>query len=429
MRNVRLVIKHEILTTLGKPSFWFTAFAIPLITFAITFGSQYVSIGLSKGDGAPAGTPAGGIAAFLLGDGGEAQKPLGYVDQAGVIERIPDDFANTALREYADLTSASAGLDAGEIDQYYVIPPDVLETGGMELIQGDFSPIGSMGSDNPFELILTYNLTGDADVASLLAHPMPSVASEPLVTDPEGADAPVDPGAQQLVSMLMLFVFFFVITMSSGFMLRSVSKEKENRVVEVLLLSLRPRDLMLGKMLGLGVVALLQMAIWLGGSLFTLGGGVPALGLSAMSLSSLLPPGFLVWAILYFVLGYLTYSAALAALGALAPTMREGSQFTFVVLLPLMIPLWLNMSFSEAPRGALVTFLSMFPLTSPVSMVTRMMAIPVPLWQVLVSLLLLGATTYGFVLLSARFFRSDTLLSSAPLNMNRLKRELLGRRG
>jgi len=414
MRNVRLVIKHEILTTVGKPSFWLTAFAVPLITFVMMFGSQLLAKGMSE----DAGTP----------DGAAAQKPSGYVDQAGIIAQIPDDLADTALREYPDVTSAAAGLDAGEIDEYYIIPADVLETGEMELIQGQFSPIGSMGSDNPFESILTYNLTGDADVASLLAQPMPSVKAELLVADTERVDAPANPGAQQLVSTLMLFVFFFVITMSSGFMLRSVSKEKENRVVEVLLLSLRPRDLMLGKMLGLGVVALLQMAVWLGGSLFALGGGVPALELSAMSLSSLLPPGFLVWAILYFVLGYLTYSAALGALGALAPTMREGSQFTFVVLLPLMIPMWLNTSFSEAPRGALVTFLSMFPLTSPVSMMARMMAIPVPLWQILVSLLLLGATTYGLVLLSARFFRSDTLLSSAPLNIARLKRELLGRR-
>ena len=413
MRNVRLVIKHEILATVGKPAFWLTAFAVPVITFLMMFGSQFLAKGMAEDASQNAGAAA--------------QKPSGYVDQAGIIAQIPGDTA-VSLREYPDVTSAAADLDAGEIDEYYIIPADVLETGQMELIQGVFSPVGSMGSDNPFQYILTYNLTGDEHVASLLAYPMPSVATERLVADTESADAPADPGAQQLVSTLMLFVFFFVITMSSGFMLRSVSKEKENRVVEVLLLSLRPRDLMLGKMLGLGVVALLQMAVWLGGSLFTLGSGVPALGLSAISLSSLLPPGFLIWAILYFVLGYLTYSAALAALGALAPTMREGSQFTFVVLLPLMIPMWLNTSFSEAPRGALVTFLSIFPLTSPVSMMTRMMAIPVPLWQVLVSLLLLGATTYGFILLSARFFRSDTLLSSAPLNMARLKRELLGRR-
>ena len=424
MRNVFLVIKHEIVSTVGKPAFWLTAFAVPLITFLIMFGAQFLAKDMAEN----ASPPAGGAAALLLGDSAAAQKPLGYVDQAGIVAQIPDDFADTPLLEYPDVTLAAAGLDAGEIDQYYIIPADVLETGRMELIQSVFSPIGSMGSDNPFESILTYNLTGDADVASLLTRPMPSVEAEPLVADTESADALAAPGAQQLVSTLMLFVFFFVITMSSGFMLRSVSKEKENRVVEVLLLSLRPRDLMLGKMLGLGAVALLQMAIWLGGSLFALGSGVPALGLSAMALSTLLPPGFLVWAILYFVLGYLTYSAALAALGALAPTMREGSQFTFVVLLPLMIPMWLNTSFAAAPRGALVTFLSMFPLTSPVSMIARMMAIRVPLWQVLVSLLLLGATTYGFVLLSARFFRSDTLLSSAPLNMNRLKQELLGRR-
>jgi len=423
MRNVGLVIKHEILATIGKPSFWITAFAIPLIAFAITFGSQFLTAGLA-GD---AGTPGGGIVAFLLGGGAAEHKPLGYVDQAGIIAQIPDDLADTALREYPDVTSAAAGLDAGEIDQYTIIPADVLETGEMELIQGEFSPFSSMGNDNPFQYILNYNLTGSADVASLLAHPLPSVVAERMVTDTEADATPVDPAAHYVVPMLMLFVFFFVITMSSGFMLRSVSKEKTNRVVEVLLLSLRPRDLMLGKMLGLGVVALLQMAIWLGGSLLTLGGGVPILGLGATALASLLPSGFLIWAILYFVLGYLIYSAALAALGALAPTMREGSQFTFVVLLPLMLPMWLNTSFLQAPRGALVTFLSMFPLTAPVSMMARMVATPVPLWQVLVSLLLLAMTAYGFVLLSARFFRSDTLLSNAPLNMARLKRELLRR--
>ncbi|MCD6286472.1 MAG: hypothetical protein J7M39_11230, partial [Anaerolineae bacterium] len=162
MRNVLLVIKHEILTTVRKPSFWLTAFAVPLITFVFAFGSQFLATGLSKESGAPAGTPASGIAAFLLGDGAAAQKPLGYVDQAGVIERIPDDFTGTALREYPDVTSAAAGLDAGEIDQYYIIPADVLETGEMALVQGEFSPFGSMGSDNPFQYILTYNLTGDA---------------------------------------------------------------------------------------------------------------------------------------------------------------------------------------------------------------------------------------------------------------------------
>ncbi|MGC9523762.1 MAG: ABC transporter permease, partial [Anaerolineae bacterium] len=240
--------------------------------------------------------------------------------------------------------------------------------------------------------------------------------------DPEGEGV-----AAMAAPTAMLFIFFFVLTMSSSFMLRSVTKEKESRVVEVLLLSLRPRELMLGKILGLGVAALLQMAIWMGGGLLVLGEGLPILGLAASALSLDLPTGFLIWVALYFLLGYLTFSSALGALGTLAPNMREGSQFTFALLLPLMIPLWLSSSFIDAPNGPLATFLSIFPLTAPVSMVTRLAATTVPLWQILLSLGLLAATTYGFVLISARFFRADTLLSTAPLNLQRILSELRSR--
>jgi ABC-2 type transport system permease protein len=113
----------------------------------------------------------------------------------------------------------------------------------------------------------------------------------------------------------------------------------------------------------------------------------------------------------------------LGAIGALAPTAREGAQFTFVVILPLMIPLWLNNVFTQTPNGGLATFLSLFPLTAPTSMVTRLAAGGVPAWQPAVGLVGLAATTYVFVLLSARFFRADTLLSSASLQWRRIVQE------
>jgi ABC-2 type transport system permease protein len=423
MRNVLLVIKHEILSTVGRASFWLTAFAVPLVIFVITFGSQFLAQSMATQDEAP----QGGMAELFLGSPSADQKPTGYVDGADVIVQIPDDVPAESLVAYSDVDAARAALEAGEISEYYIVPDDILTSGRLELIQSEYSPLGSLG-DSDFRYVLTYNVIGDADVAALLQNPMPSVVTERVTIAGEAEEEPRDALATSVVPTLMLFVFFFVITMSSGFMLRSVTTEKENRVVEVLLLSLRPRELMLGKIIGLGVVALLQMAIWMGGSLLTLGQGMPMLGLGAMTLSSVLPPGFVIWVALYFVLGYLTYAAALGALGALAPNAREGGQFTFFVLLPLMVPLWLNSSFSQAPRGALVTFLSLFPLTSPVSMITRMMAVTVPLWQILLSLALQAATTYGFVLLAARFFRSDTLLSNAPLNAQRLKQEILGHR-
>ena len=137
-----------------------------------------------------------------------------------------------------------------------------------------------------------------------------------------------------------------------------------------------------------------------------------------------LPPGFALWALLFFLGGYVVYSSALGALGALAPNMREGSQFTFVFLLPLLTPVWLNAIFTEQPDGLLATILSLFPLTAPTAMVARLAAGGVPFWQAAVSLIGLAVTAYFFVILATRFFRADTLLSSGSLSWRRIGSEL-----
>jgi ABC-2 type transport system permease protein len=307
-----------------------------------------------------------------------------------------------------------------------VLPEGFLDEREIILVQQRFSPFEPLDGGNLFEYVVTYNLTGDRDSAILLQNPMSSVVLQRLAPPPGADEAPdaAAQGGQSLAPMAMLFIFFFVLTMSSGYVLTSVTKEKESRIVEVLLSSIKPRELMLGKLVGLSAVALLQMAIWLGGGLLVLREGSPIFGMASALLTMTFPPGFAVWALLYFLLGYVMFASALAAIGTLAPNAREGSQFTFLVLLPLMIPMWLNTAFVEAPKGALVTFLSIFPLTSPVSMIARMAAVTVPLWQILLSLALLIVTAYGLVLLSARLFSADTLLSGAPISFQRLREGL-----
>ena len=269
-----------------------------------------------------------------------------------------------------------------------------------------------------FEYIIDLNLVDDPALANALIDPTWSVEQFRLAPQQEP-----QLGGQLafIVPYATMFILFFALTMSSGFMLQSVTKEKENRVAEVLLLSLRSRELMLGKVIGLGAIALFQMSTWMGGALLFVERGQDLIkGLAQVQL----PPGFLAWGLAYFVLGYLLYASVLGAIGALAPTAREAGQFTFIVLLPLMIPLWLNSVFSQDPGGNLVTFLSLFPLTSPVSMLTRMAATYVPVWQPILGLVLLGGTAYLLVLLSARLFRADTLLSTVALNWKRLVQEL-----
>ncbi|OQA44116.1 MAG: ABC-2 family transporter protein [Chloroflexi bacterium ADurb.Bin325] len=408
MRNIRLVIKHEILTTLGRPSFWFMTFLFPAMIMGF---SLLPTLMAETAFDNPSALPSIMQA---------AARPIGYVDQGGFIRRLPPDVPADSVRAFVDEDAALAALAAGEISQYYVLPADLPRTGRAAVVADQAAPLSGITPGRTIEYLIDYNLTGDDRLARLVLDPLGSPEAEALSPDVRAGS-----GASGFtISFAVMFVLFFVITMSAGYMLQSVAKEKENRTAEVLLMSVRPRELMLGKVLGLGFVALVQMGVWGGGGVLLMGSG---LAIASMLAGHPLPLSLFFWAFAYFVLGYLIYAAMLGALGALAPTMREGSQFTFVLLIPLIMPMWFSSVFMQEPNGVMATVLSLFPLTAPTSMVTRMAATAVPLWQPVVGILLLLAATYLLVLLSARFFRADTLLSSDSLSWGRIRRELLGK--
>ncbi|MBN2002297.1 MAG: ABC transporter permease [Anaerolineae bacterium] len=410
MRNVITVIKHEIVTTVGRPSFWLTTLVLPLCILAFTFGSQLFSARMIE-DEDP-----------LTADNPQAPIAIGYVDLAGLVQNLPPGIPADLVRAYPDVASAQTAIENGELRQYYVIAADYIATGAVAVVDSEYSPLGNFATADMIESILNFNLVGGTDEARLIDTPIMDlqiISSEPEKAGSESYNT------RFIVGYGMLFILFFVLTMSSSFMLRSVSNEKENRTVEVLLMSVRPRELMLGKVIGLGVAALLQMTVWLGGSLITMTRGNPLLNSLGIVLETIvLPPGFVMWVLAYFLLGYLLYASLLGAIGALAPTARESGQFTFLALLPLMLPMWLNTAFVEDPNGPLATGLSLFPLTAPTSMMPRLAMGGVPLWQPIVSLIGLAVTTYVFVLLAGRLFRADTLLSVASLNWARLAAEV-----
>lgn len=403
MRNTLLVIKHEILSTLGKPSFWLMTFLFPLLIIGLQVGSQALGQNVIEKETSNI-TPA--------------NEPVGYVDQAGLIQTLPDYVPSELLVAFPDEDAAHAALEAGDISGYYLIPADFVANGDLVLVNRDYNPFKSLISSDLIRHIVNTNLVGDEALARLIVNPTGQVKNVPLA--PQGGTDASNPMAF-IVPYATLFIFFFVISMSSGFMLQSVAKEKENRLVEILLVSLQPREMMLGKVVGLGAVALLQMAMWAGAGLLAL---ERSSSLFEAAAGFSLPPGFLLWALLYFLLGYLLYASLMGALGALAPSMREGQQLTFVILLPLMIPLWLMNAFIQTPNGLLPTILSLFPLTAPVSMMTRLVATGVPVWQPIVSLILLATTTYLVVMVTARLFRAQTLLSGATLTPRRIWKAL-----
>jgi ABC-2 type transport system permease protein len=194
--------------------------------------------------------------------------------------------------------------------------------------------------------------------------------------------------------------------------------------MEILMTSVQPTQMLNGKIVALGLVGLLQTVIWSGAAyaLLMISGQKFSLPISFQ-----LPPQILLWGVLFFLLGYAVYGSLMAAIGALVPNLREASQATTVIMLPMIVPLVFITALIQKPNSALSIGLSLFPLTSPVTMMTRLTAGSVPLWQLLLAVLLLVLTAWFLLHAIAGMFRAQTLLSGQEFNLKLLFKALIGK--
>lgn len=416
MRNIWLVIKHEVVTMLQRPSFWVMTFLMPALLLGLQIYSaiQDSDLDLASAD------------ADKTEETSTTDMPvIGLVDEAGIIAEMPAEFPPDLFLPYADEATARAALEADEIEQYVHISADYVATGDVTVYDKDFRILASgenMGaafhSANEWMLayLINLNLTGDAQLVSVLRDPVPAAYAERHVINPPVETDESVRALGEIVARVMPYMFYFIMLVGSGYLLRSVAAEKENRTVEVLLLSLHPRQLMMGKILGLSAVTLVQLGIWLGGGMLILNRGAALLDVSGFTF----PAGFIVWAILFLALGFLLFASVMAAAGAIAPTAREGNQVAWLLIIPVVPTLMFSQLFVEEPNNPLILVLSLFPFSAPSAMLTRLAVGEVPLWQVIVSLAGLALTTYLMVVLAGRFFRAGNLLSDAPFNWRRL---------
>jgi ABC-2 type transport system permease protein len=197
------------------------------------------------------------------------------------------------------------------------------------------------------------------------------------------------------------FMVYMLVILYGINVMRSVLEEKTNRIVEVIVSSMKATHLMAGKILGVGAVALLQVSIWalLGTLAATQSGGIARrLGLPADALDNFrVDPWMLASALGFFLLGFFLYSALFAAVGAAVNSEQEAQQFQTVALLPLIAPMLFIAQIISDPLGRTATVLGMIPFTAPVTMPMRMAAAVVPPWQIAASL----AGTFLAVLLVA----------------------------
>lgn len=393
-----LIARFELIRNLRRRGFLGLTISLPLLALAILIGSQlFAGSGGDDNEGAV----------------GDSELRAGYVDQSGVLNGWAENDL-LQMRAFADEAAARAALEAGEISAYWLIPVDYLASGEITRVQASFSFEGynNWQIESAIRGSLIAAATTDETNATRFLDPLAGFELLPYEGDSAATVDGEDFGTSFAVVYGFAILFVVSIMMTNGYLLQSVIEEKETKLIEVLLITVRPGTLLTGKALGLGVLGLFQILFWIltGYGLLQVASNSGVLVDVQLVLQDI-SLAYLALLLAYFLLLYFFMAAGFGAVGALSQSMQEGPQFTVVFVLPAMVPLWFTSVFATDPDGSLAVALSVLPIVSPLAMVQRLAITEVPALEIVLSLALMCAAVLAMFWLAGRLFRFHTLLA------------------
>ncbi len=384
MRKFWLVAKHEYLKMVRRRTFWLGTLGVPLLIIVV------VAVGI------------------IVSMGGSDDRPLGYVDHAGVFAEEPiypqvDEGAKfTEMRRFTDEEAATVALKDGEIQAFYIIPADYLGSPEVTVHYWEDWPGDSARED--FDDFMRVNLAAG----------LPEKARQRVLDGVDltvrSADGRREMGEESFVNFFIPFIaaifFLFAVMASAGYLLQAVTDEKESRTVEIMFTSLTPEQLMGGKAVGLVSVALSQFFIWVLAA-------VVGLVVGAQFLEPLktikVPWVFFGVSVLYFLPSYVLVAGMMMAIGGMVTEMRQGQQIAGVLNMLFVLPFFFMALVFFNPDGPILVALTLFPTTAFLTVLLRWGATVIPAWQLIVGWLLLVGTAALSVWVSARIFRVGML--------------------
>jgi len=417
--KVLIIARREYLTTVRRKAFVFTL----LITPAIFFFAGVVSTKLQINQ-AVAKLHEARIVAVVDSSGLYANAPLAFdytppvepnLDprQAGKPAPAPTHVP-VILRRYPEQKTA------------LVVSSDFLSSGRLRVYEKDTRAFTNSTDYRPLTNWLSRNLlSGLTDSMRVERTLWIGRGLDYYTKDREGHWAIKD-DAKELAGFLLPFALGFLLAMSiiSGgqYLLQGVSEEKESRILESLLCSVTPEELMAGKMFGLGGAGLTLVAVWILAGAFSSAGVLSFIHVSV-------PASLLVLGLLYFVFGYLFYASVMISIGSMASNLREATQFSGYLTILNFAPFWAMVVFINTPNSTFATAISLFPPTAATSMMLRMSASAVsgaiiPPWQIATSLTLLAVSGVVTLMLGAKLFRLGMLLYGKTPNLPEIMRIL-----
>lgn len=413
LSKILLVLKREYLTKVRTKSFIISTLLTPLTFIAFIAIMVFVTISDS-----------------------EVQKTIAIVDHTGVLYPRLAELDKTRYTDAGSvpIDTLKAQVLGGKIDGYIILDDGLLNdnkspqlvhggSGGMALQESIRSEIRDAVREERLS-----RKDVPADVREIFEL-RPGLDAIKLTAQGEKADNTIFASAFGFILGLLIFIG---ILGYGAMLMQSVMEEKTNRIVEVIASSIKPIELLFGKLFGVCLLALTQFGLWI---VTYIGLSVLAAPVTGMILASqmknipagateiatsgfdaamlnqfVVDPVIFVYFFMFFILGFLIYSSVFAAIGSAVETQQDTQQFMLPVMVPIFIGYFLNLKIMESPDSTIALVASLFPLTSPINMITRIAITEVPFWQIATSILLMIGCFFGVMWIGARIYSVGILM-------------------
>ena len=298
-----------------------------------------------------------------------------------------------------------------ELDAYLILPKDILQSGEAKYYARNTGDVFTRGQ---IEDRLTRAVRNQRMAEEHISPTLMSAINKPIKmrASKAGDEREEEDTGQGFVMVFVVgFIIYLTILMYGQVILAAVIEEKETRIAEMLFSSMHSFPLMMGKLIGISLVALTQLLIWgLAVAAFALY-GVSMLASSGMDIRMPhLPPSLFLYFVLFFLLGYFIYATIYALVGSMVTTTQEGGQVAMPVILLLVIGFYLAFPVIRSPNSPFAFWVSMIPFFSPITMLVRIVTQTPPLWQIALSLLIGAATVVLLIWIAARIYRTGMLM-------------------
>ncbi len=434
MRNITTIISREYLTRVKKKSFLLTTFLVPIFFAAMCILPSVIM--------------------FFAKDTG---KQVAVIDQSGIVMPYLVDSEAVDYEDYSSepVDEMKTNFESLGLDALVVISP--LDTVARNLSIASYSPkplsmelkegVKSKADDAVEDYRLS--LYGIEDLEQIMEDVKADVPMATYTLDESGEEKITSSEVYMIISMVLSMIIYMFVSMFSAMVMQSVIEEKASRVVEVLVSSVKATELMFGKILGVACVALTQFFLWIVLTLVLVGGfsafggfdmimGDPAqaeqmmemtgsmggmdmdemtdmmaqeegLGAVMSTLKDINWAQMIVAFVIYFVLGYLLYASFFAAIGSAVENEADTNQLQMPVTIPLLLGFFIALYAFNAPDSPIVWWGSMIPFTSPIVMLARV-PFGVPMWELVLSIVLLIGTFIACAWVSAKIYRIGILM-------------------